>query len=86
MVGAMGSAKFINDQADLIGMLQKVPDKSSKATPRPWSPDDGESMRTTRLIASIKVGPGKPSLSSAGVMVKFLTCPGSRGGVSLDTK
>ena len=82
----MRSAEFINDQVDLIGRLQKVPDKSSKAIPILWSPGNGESMRTTRLIASIKFGPGKPSLSSAGVMVKFLTCPGSRGGVSLDTK
>jgi hypothetical protein len=80
------SVEFINDQVDSIGMLQKVPDKSSKATPISWSPDDGESMRTTRLIASTKVAPGKPSLSSAGVMVKSRTWPGSRGGVSLDTK
>ena len=82
----MGSAEFINDQVDLIGMLHKVPDKNSKATPISWSPDDGESMRTTRLVASTKVAPGKPSLSSAGVMVKFRTWPGSKGGVSLDTK
>jgi hypothetical protein len=66
----MGSAEIIYDFAELIGMSQKVPDKSSKANPMSCSLDGGESMRTTRLFASIKVEPGKPSLSSAGVMVQ----------------
>jgi hypothetical protein len=82
----MGSAEFINDQVDLIGRLQKVPDKSSKAIPILWSPGNGESMRTTLLVASIKIILEKMRLFFAGVMVKSRTWPGSRGGVLLDTK